>query len=133
MIPKGLEGLIGKPSLGCEGVVEGLGSGRYVGLGRESLSGIYGSGKWPSTWDRGPGNWPLVRIGRGGLRGSSGSEGPHFVVPGARGVGASVFRRLVMGDGVMVLGGWVRWVPVSSGAGDELRVVRVARILVGRS
>ena len=36
-------------------------SGRYVGLGRDGLSGMGGPGKWPSTWDRGSGKWRVIR------------------------------------------------------------------------
>ena len=36
MIPVGLEGLVREPLLGYDGIVEGLGSGRYVGLGRDA-------------------------------------------------------------------------------------------------
>ena len=65
MIPEGIEGLVGESSLGCEKIVEGLGSGRYVGLGRDDLSGTFGPGKWPSIWERGPGKWPVIREGPG--------------------------------------------------------------------
>ena len=76
MIPVGLEGLVKEPLLGYEGIVEGLGSGCYVGLGRDGFSGMGGPAKWPSIWDRGPGKWPVIREGPGGLRSSSGSENP---------------------------------------------------------
>ena len=61
MIPVGLEGLIREPWLECKGRVESLGSGRYVGLGRDDLSGVRGPGKWPSIWDWGPGKWPVIQ------------------------------------------------------------------------
>ena len=55
MIPVGLEGLVGEPSLGCAGIVEGLGRGHYAGLGQDGLSGMRGPGKWPLVCDRRPG------------------------------------------------------------------------------
>ena len=61
MIPVGLEGLVRKPSLGYEGIIEGVGSGLHVGLGWDGLLGMFGPGKWPSIWDRGPGRWPVIR------------------------------------------------------------------------
>ena len=57
----GVEELVGKSSLGCEDIAEGLGSIHYVGLGRDGLLGIFRPGEWPSTWDRGPGKWPLIQ------------------------------------------------------------------------
>ena len=61
LIPLELEGLVREPSLGYEGIAEGPGSGRYVGLGRHGLSGMFGSGKWPWIWDRGPGKRLVFR------------------------------------------------------------------------
>ena len=42
------------------GMAGGLGSGRYVGLGQDGLSGMSGFGKWPSIWDRRLGKWPVI-------------------------------------------------------------------------
>ena len=39
MIPEGLEGLVKEPSLGCVGITEGLGSVRYVEIGRDGFFG----------------------------------------------------------------------------------------------
>ena len=61
MTPVGLEELVGEPKLEYKGMGEGLGSGRYVGLGRDGLSAQCGPGKWPSTWDRGRGKWPVIQ------------------------------------------------------------------------
>ena len=60
MISVGLEGLVRESSLGCGGIVEGLGSVHYVGLGRAGLPGIFGSEAWPSTWHQGPGKWQVI-------------------------------------------------------------------------
>ena len=66
MISVGLEGPVGEPSRGYEGIVEGLGSGRCGGLGRDGLSGMFGPGKWLSTWDPRPGEVDS-NLGRAGV------------------------------------------------------------------
>ena len=55
------EGLVGELMLGRAGIAEGLGSGRYVGLVRDNLLGMFGPGKWQLTWDQGRGKWPVIQ------------------------------------------------------------------------
>ena len=67
---------------------------------------------------------------------SSLSWGRPVLVPagfGVLGLGLRCSGRVDGGDGVIVLGDWGRWVPASSGAGNELRVVHLARSLMGGS
>ena len=90
MIPVALEKLVGESSLGCEEIVEGLGSGRYVGLDRDGLSGIFGPGEWPSNW--GSGAWEVA--------GNSGQAG---VTPEAR-AGLKTLSSLFRGRPVLSLG-----------------------------
>ena len=74
---------------------------------------------------------------RAGLKSlSSLSRGrPAWVTAGfgVLGLGLRCSGWVARGDGVTGLGDWVRWVLASSGVGNELRVVRVASSLVGRS
>ena len=55
------EGLVGELMLRRAGIDEGLGSGRYVGLGRDGLLGMFGPGKRQVTWDQGRGKWPVIQ------------------------------------------------------------------------